>query len=80
MVYSPITSWQTDGKTIETVADIIFLGSNITAHANCNHEIKILAPWKESNDKPRQHIKKQRQHFVNKGPYSQSYGFTSGHV
>ena len=47
---------------------------------DCNHEIKILAPWKESNDKPRQHIKKQRQHFVNKGPYSQSYGFTSGHV
>ena len=38
------------------------------------------APWKESYDKPRQNIKKQRHHFVNKGPYSQSYGFSSSHV
>ena len=41
---------------------------------------KTLAPWKESYDKPRQHIKKQRHHFVGKGPYSQSYGFASSHV
>ena len=40
----------------------------------------MLAPWKESYDKPRQHIKKQRHHFANKGPYSQSYGFSSSHV
>ena len=41
---------------------------------------KFLAPWKESCDKPRQHIKKQRHHFADKGPYSQSYGFSSSHV
>ena len=40
----------------------------------------MLAPWKKSYDKPRQHIKKQRRHFANKGPYSQSYGFSSSHV
>ena len=41
---------------------------------------KMLAPWKKSYDKPRQHIKKQRHHFADKGPYSQSYGFSSSHV
>ena len=40
----------------------------------------MLAPWKESHDKPRQCIKKQRHHFANKGPSSQSYGFSSCHV
>ena len=40
----------------------------------------MLTPWKESYDQPRQHIKKQRHHFANKGPSSQSYGFSSGHV
>ena len=43
-------------------------------------KLKDLAPWKKSYDKPRQHIKQQRHHFANKGPYSQSYGFSSGHV
>ena len=42
--------------------------------------LKTLAPWKESYDKPRQHIKKQRYHFGSKGPYSQSYSFSSSHV
>ena len=46
-----------------------------TADSDCSHEIKMLAPWKKSYDKPRQHIKKQRHHLANKGPYSQSYGF-----
>ena len=47
----------------------------------CNFEIiKMLAPWKKSCDKPRQPIKKQRHHFTDKGPYSQSYGFSSSHV
>ena len=41
---------------------------------------KVLAPWKKSYDKPRQFIKKQRHHFTDKGPYSQSYGFSSSHV
>ena len=40
----------------------------------------MLAPWKKSYDKPRQHVKKKRHHFANKGPYSQSYGFSSSHV
>ena len=54
----------------------IFLGSKITADGECSHEIKkMLAPWKKSYDKPRQHIKKQSHHFVDKGPPSQSYGF-----
>ena len=55
-------------------------GSKITADGYCSHEIKTLAPWKESYNKPRQHIKKQRHNFVDKGPYSQSYGFSTGHV
>ena len=50
MASSPITSWQTDGKTVETVADFIFLGSKITADGDCSHEIKMLTPWKESYD------------------------------
>ena len=66
-----ITSWQIDGETIETVTDFIFLGSKITTDGYCSHEIqKTLAPWKKSYDQPRQHIKKQRRYFVNKGPSS----------
>ena len=80
MASSPITSWQIDGEAMETVTDFIFLGSKITADGNCSHEIKTLAPWKKSYDQPRQHIKKQRHYFVNKGPSSQSYGFSSSHV
>ena len=78
MASGPITSWEIDG---ETVADFIFLGSKITADGDCSHEIKkMLAPWKESYDQPRQHIKKQRHYFANKDPSSQGYGFSSGHV
>ena len=80
MASGPITSWQIDGETVETVADFIFLGSKITADGDCSHEKKTLSPWKESYDQPRQHIKKQRHYFVNKGPSSQGYGFSSGHV
>ena len=76
----PITSWQTDGETVERVTDFIFLGSKITADGDCSHEIKkTLAPWKKSYDRPRQHIKKQRYYFADKGLYSQSYGFSSIH-
>ena len=60
MASSPITSWETDGETVETVADLIFLRSKITADGDCSHEIKTLAPWKKSYDQPRQHIIKQR--------------------
>ena len=81
MASSPITTWEIDGETVETVADFIFLGSK-------NHckwwlqpwNLKTLTPWKESYDQPREHIKKQRHYFVNKGPSSQSYGFSSSHV
>ena len=81
MESSPITSWEIDGETVETVSNFIFGGSKITADGDCSHEIKkTLAPWKESYDKPRQHIKKQRHYFVNKGPSSQGYDFSSSHV
>ena len=51
----PITSWEIDGETVETVADLIFLGFKITADGDCSHEIKrrLLLPWKESYDQPR---------------------------
>ena len=80
MTSGPITSWQKDLGTVETVRDFIWGGSKITADGYCSHEIKTLAPWKKSYDTPRQHIKKQRHYFANKGPSSQSYGFFSSHV
>ena len=80
MSSSPITSWQIDEKTMETVTDFIFLGYKITADGDCSHEIKTLAPWKKSYGQPRQHIKKQRYYFANKGPSSQGYGFSRSHV
>ena len=81
MAPGPITSWEIDGETVETVADFIFLGSKITADGDCSHEIKKrLTPLKESYDQPIQHIKKQRRYFANKGLSSQGYGFSSGHV
>ena len=79
MASGPISSWQIDGKTMETVTDFIFLGSKITVDGDCSHEIKILAPWKKSYDQSRQHIRKQRHYFADKGPSSQSYGFSSSH-
>ena len=54
MTSGPITSWHIDGETMETVTDFIFLGSKITADGDCSHEIKMLAPWKKSYDKPQQ--------------------------
>ena len=56
---SPITSRQMIGKTVEIVTDFIFLSSKITEDGDCSHEIKMLTPWKESYDQPRQHVKKQ---------------------
>ena len=81
MASGPITSWQIDGETVETVTDFIFLSSKITADGDCSHEIKkTIAPWKESYDQPRQHIKNQRNYSANKGLSSQSYGFSNSHV
>ena len=78
MASGPITSWQIDGETVERVADFIFLGSKITADGDCSHEIKrhLLL----GRNQPRQHIKKQRHYFANRGLSSQGYGFSSGHV
>ena len=80
MASGPITSWEIDGEAVETVTDFIFGGSKITTDGDCSHEIKTLAPWKKSYDQPRQHIKKQRHYFADKGPFSQSYGFSSSHI
>ena len=79
MAFGLITSWQIDGETMEAATDFIFLGSKITADGDCNHEIKrhlLLGSY----DQPRQHIKKQRHYFVNRGPSSQGCGFSSGRV
>ena len=76
MASSPITSWQVDGKTTETVRDFIWGSSKITADDDCSHEIKTLGPWKKSYDLPKYHIKKQRHYFANKGPSSQSCVFS----
>ena len=80
MASGPITSWQIHGETMETVTDFIFLGSKITADGDCSHEIKTLAPWKKSYDQPRQHTKRQKHYFANKGLSSQSYGFATSLV
>ena len=76
MASSPITSWQIDG---ETVADFIFLGSKITADGDCSHEIKrrLLLGRKVMTNLDS--ILKNRHYFVNKGPSSQGYGFSSSH-
>ena len=75
MASGPITSWQIDWETMETVRDFIWEGGvQVTADGNCSHEVK------KSYEKPTQHIKKQRHYFTNKGPSSKSYGFSSSHV
>ena len=53
MASGPITSWEKDGETVETVSDFIFLGSKITTDGDCSHEIKTLTPWMKSYDQPR---------------------------
>ena len=81
MAYGPITSWQIDEETMETVRDFIFLGSQITADGDCSHEIKrhFLLERKAMTYLD-SILKKQRHYFVNKGPSSQSYGFSRSHV
>ena len=80
MASGPITSWQVDGETMETLKDFIFLGFKITEDGDCSHEIKMLSPWKKRYGQPRQHIKKQRLYFANKDLSSQSFGFSSSHI
>ena len=74
MAFYPITSWQIDGETIETVTDFILRGSKITADGDCTHEIK------KSYDQPGQHVKKQRHYFPNKSPSIQSCDFSCSHL
>ena len=73
MASSPTTSWEIDGETVETVSDFIFLGSQITADGDCSHEIKrrLLLVRK---------VMTNLDYFANKGPSSQGYGFSCGHV
>ena len=80
MASGPITSWHIDGETMETVTDLIFLDSKITADDDCSHEIKrrFLLGRKVMTNLDR--IKKQRHYFADKGPSSQGYGFSSKHV
>ena len=81
MASSPITSRQIDGGKVETVTDFIFLGSKTLWTVTAAMELgNLLAPWKKSYGKPRQHIKKQRHHFADKCSHSQSYCFSSSHV
>ena len=80
MASGPLTSWHIDGETVETVTDFIFGGSKITADGDCSHEIKrhfLLGRKAMTN---LDSILKQRHYFAHKGPYSQSYGFSSSHV
>ena len=81
MASGAITSCLIDEQAMRAVTDFIFLGSKISADGDCSHEIKrMLAPWKKSYEKSRQHIKKQRHYFAYKGLSSQSYRFSSSHV
>ena len=80
MASGPITSWEIDGETVETVSDFIFLGSKITVDCDCSHVIKRHLLLGRKADKSRHRIKKQRIHFAEKFPSSQSYGFSSSHL
>ena len=80
MSSGPISSWQIDGETMETVRDFIFLGSRFTVDGDCSHEIKrhLLLGRKAMTNLDS--VLKSRLSFVNEGPNSQSYGFSSSHV
>ena len=81
MTSSPITSWQIDGETVETVADFILGDSNIPADGDCSHEIKrCLLLGRKVMTNLDSILKSKRHYFVNKDPSSQGYGFSSGHV
>ena len=81
MASGPITSWQIGGEKVEIVTDFIFLGFKINVDSDCSHKIKRhLLLGRKAIDKPRWHIKKKRHHLADKGPYSQSYGFSSSHA
>ena len=82
MSSDPITSWQIDGETMETVTDFIFLGSKLAADGACSHKIKrhLVLGRKAMINLDSKLKKKQRHYLTDKGPSSQSYGFSSGRV
>ena len=81
MASSPIPSWQIDGETMENVRDFIFCGSKITANGDCSHEIKRhLFLGRKAMSKLDNILKSRDTTFASKGPFSQSYGFSSSHV
>ena len=80
MASGPITSWEIDGETVETVADFIFWGSKITADGDCSHELKRRLLLGRKVITNLDSILKSRHYFANKGPSSQGYRFSSGHV
>ena len=76
----PITSWQIDGETVETVTDFIFWCPKSPQMVTAAMKLKDAYSLEKSYDHPRQHIKKQRHYFANKGLSSQSYGFSRSHI
>ena len=77
MASGPITSWQIDG---ETVTDLFSWAPKSLQLVTVAMKLKDAFPWKKSYDQSRQHIKKQRHYFANKGPSNQGYGFSRSHV
>ena len=75
MAFGPITSWQIDGETVETVSDFIFWGSQTTADGDCSHEIKRCLLLGRKVIANLDSILKSRHYFANKDPSSQSYVF-----
>ena len=80
MASGPITSWQIDGETMETVADLILGGSKITADGDCSHEIKRHLLLGRKAMTSLDSVEKHRHYFTNKGPSSQGCAFSSGHI
>ena len=80
MASGPITSWQIDGETMETVTDLFSWAPRSLQMVTAAMQLKDTFCSEENYDQPRQHIRKQRQYFADKGPSSQSYGFSSSHV
>ena len=80
MASGPITSWQIDGETMQTVRTLFWRAPNSLQMVTAAIKLKDACSLEKSYDQPRQHIKKQRHYFADKGPSSQSYGFSSSYV
>ena len=81
MASSPITSWQIDGETMETVTDFIFLDFKIAADGDCSHEItRCLLLGRKAMTNLDSVLKNRDNYFADKDPSSQSYGFSSSHL